>query len=80
VDTGSAGPVPLKVAVLKLHPGLAVRLAGERDLELTGACGVGSRNQVSSFALICQDTTIRCGGSQTSTRPQSHSLPSTPRS
>src|SRR5262245_18564012 len=41
VDGGPAGPVPLKVAVLKLHPGLAVRLAGEPDLELTGVRGVG---------------------------------------
>src|SRR5215510_14377692 len=36
VDAGPAGPVPLEVAVLKLHPGLAVRQTGERDLDLAG--------------------------------------------
>jgi hypothetical protein len=30
------------------------------------------------WPLICQVTTSRCGGSQASTRPQSHSLPSVP--
>src|SRR6266516_4085215 len=46
VDPGRARAMPLEVAVLKLHAGLAVRLAGERDLDLAGVRGIGVEEPV----------------------------------
>src|SRR5207237_258688 len=61
----------------------AVLRAWRRGAGRRGARGPLARAGSGSkchWPFICQVITSRCGGSQTSTRPQSHSLPSTPRS
>jgi hypothetical protein len=63
--------VALEVAVLELDPGAPGPLGGEQHLDLGE-----ERRVVPPLGVICQASTSRWGGSQTSTLPTSHSLPS----
>ena len=65
-------PMARKATMLELHPGALRPLLMNAQLDLAGLFGVRDRL---APGLICQENLNRCGGSHTSTRPQSTQNP-----